>query len=209
MTTLAAAASLAISGVVWAAGIAKSGYLERTETAKNTGAMEMSTVKMYWEGDNFRMEEYSVQGMVVQIKNGRNIYIYNPSLKKAMKQVLPEGAQTVQQLLAGMGGPVNGGKKVGSAKVAGFTCDVYTVAAPGKKAGGSTKIYISTNPQLPIMLKRQTAQGSRSISSDTKVVKLNYNVPDSMFTLPKGTKIETAKTGGPAAPNAQPPAGKN
>lgn len=192
-------------GSAISAGLAKSGYLERVITSRNTGASSMQTEKMYWEGDRIRMERYSVAGLSVQIKNGNTLYMYSPAEKKAIK-ITASGkeSRTVQDMLQMIAGSTKGGKKVGAGTVVGIKCDVYMIPVPGSKM--SAKVYVSTDSRLPLPLKMQMSTGSGSQTIETRKLKLNYNVPDSMFSLPKGTKIEEKKL--PQAPKVQPPAGR-
>lgn len=204
---LAAAAVVTFAGVAMAAGMAKSGSLERVVTIKSVGASATESEKFYWEGDRLRSEKYSVNGMVVQIKDGRTIYLFSPERKEAMKATLPEkAAQSVQQMLAAEAGSVKGGKKVGRAQLSGFNCDVYVLS---KTVGGITsraKIYLSTDPRLPIPMKMEVTMGKTVQTVETRNVKLNSNISDSMFTLPKGTKVKEQKIAPAPAPGA--PKGK-
>lgn len=192
-----------IAGSALAGELAKSGFIERTVSVKNTGASGSETVKIYWEGDRIRVEKYTIHGLVVDIKDGRTLYLYNPAGKKAAKTVVPEKyARTVQDMIEGMTGPMKGGKKVGSSTVAGIKCDVYSVT--GKVKGHSAKVYVSTDPRLPVPLKLVESMGNLSRTIETRLVKLNYNVPDSMFTIPKGVKVEESKFPTPQAPPQAP-----
>ena len=179
-----------LAGQAQSAGLAKSGFIERVMTIKNTNASGTETLKTYWEGDNMRMEQYGVGGLEVRIKKGSALYVYIPSQKKAVKTIVPpEYRQTVQQMLEEMSGPVKGGKKVGAAKVAGVNCNVYMVS----EGGGSAKAYVSADSRLPTVLKMVTTMGSMTQTMETMQLKLNYNVPDTMFTIPKGVEVKEEK----------------
>lgn len=180
-----------IADFAMSASIAKSGYVERVVTTKNVGASSMETVKIYWEDDRMRMENYTVAGLGVQIKDGRTMILYQPDKKTAIKTVVPDKyAKSVQQMLTEQTNAVSGGKKTGTAKVAGIPCDVYTFA--GSK-GGSGKLYVSTDPRFPMPLKEVITVGTALRTVETKVVKLNQDIPNSMFVLPKGTKVKEEK----------------
>lgn len=196
---------LAVSAcAAMAAGMAKSGSLERTMTVRTTGASAVETEKFFWKNDKLRAEKYSITGMLIQIKDGKTIYIYNPSGKEAMKAVMPDkAAKTVQQMLAEESVSIKGGKKVGTAKVAGFACDVYMLS---KKVGGMTrsaKAYLCTDSRLPIPLKMEITMGKITQIIETKNIKLNTNLADSMFVLPKGTKVTVQKAAAPTAPKTK------
>jgi len=184
-------------GTAYAGGLAASGYVQQIETIKNTGASNTVTVKLYWKNDSLRVERYTIDGLRVEIKKGRELYEYLPSQKAAMKIVLPESqSQTVEQIMLSKASVVKSGKKVGSAKVNGFPCDVYT----GGEGGRSGKVYLSTDSRFPLPLKMEISSGSASQITETTEVKLNTAVSDSMFTLPKGTTVKTQSLNAPKAP---------
>lgn len=201
-----ALAALAV-GSANAAGLAKSGSMERVVTTKNVGASAIESEKYYWSGDRLRNEKYTIGGLLVQIKNGRTLYMYDPAGKEAIKTTLPDRlAKSVEQMLMEQAGPVAGGKKVGAGKIAGIDCDVYMMS---KVEGGqrkSAKVYVSKDPRLPIPLKIEITMGKGSQIVETRNVRLNVSVSDSMFSVPKGTKI-TVKTLPPPS-SKTPPAGK-
>ncbi|HET6453513.1 MAG TPA: hypothetical protein VFI02_03835 [Armatimonadota bacterium] len=185
-----------LAGQAQSAGLAKSGFIERVMTVKNTGASSMETSKLYWEGNNLRMEQYTTAGLVVNIRKGQVLYIYSPAEKKAVKTTIPAGqGGSVQQFIEKMSSPVKGAKKVGTATVIGIKCDVFSAS----EKGSSAKLYISTDPRLPTLLKSQETSGALSRSVETKQLKLNYNVPDTMFSLPKGVTVKEEKFPTPPA----------
>jgi len=204
---LAALAVGTIVGSTNAAGLAKSGSMERVVTTKNVGASAVESEKFSWSGDRLRNEKYTVGGVLVQIKNGRTLYMYDPVGKEAIKTTLPDQlAKSVEQMLMEQAGPVTGGKKVGAAKIAGIDCDVYMMS---KVEGGrrkSAKVYVSKDPRLPIPLKIEITMGKGSQIVETRNVRLNVSVPDSMFSVPKGTKI-TVKALPPPSTKIVPGAG--
>lgn len=161
------------------------------------------TTKMYWSGDRMRTEQYSVNGQTVEIKNGRNFYLYVPAKKAAVKTTLPAGASTVQQTIKSLAKPVKGGKKIGAGSVAGLKCDIYRVTPKG---GSSATVYVSTDPRLPIPLKVIVSAGGVRQITDTKVVKLNNSISNSMFSLPRGVKVKEQKFNAPQ--KGQLPSGK-
>ena len=94
-------------------------------------------------------------------------------------------------------------KKVGSANIACLKCDIYEISVP---KAGSMKFYVSTDPRFPMALKSvMTAEGSSQIN-DTKSLKLNVNVSDSMFQVPKDVEVQDEKIDEPS--QAEPPVNK-
>jgi hypothetical protein len=182
----------------FAAGLATSGYLVQEQSARNTGASLSTTTKIYWKNDNMRIETYSVEGVSIQIKDGPVVYQYIPEMKMAMKVTLPPGPQrSVKKFLETQMSLPSGGKKVGSAVVAGLKCNVFSV--PAQK--GTSRVYISSDPRFPFRMKGEANYNSLHQVSETKIIKLNSSVPDSMFKLPSGTKIQTQKA---LSPSIQP-----
>lgn len=162
--------------------------MEQVETVRNTGASITSTTKIYWKNDNLRIEKYAVSGSTIQIKHGRDFYVYVPAQKAAQKVVVSAGQMmSVEQMFKNKMKITEGGKKIGAGLVAGVTCDIYSIPAKGR----SSKVYVSTDSRFPIPLKIETTAGSMSEVSDTTSLKLNTSISDSMFTLPKGTKLVT------------------
>jgi outer membrane lipoprotein-sorting protein len=195
LTVVSAAAALVVfTGLAWAGGMANSGSFQRTINIRTTGASAMESENYYWSGDRLRAEKYSINGMIIQIKNGNTLYLYNPAAKEAMKAVLQaKYNKTVQAMLSEEAGAAKSGKKVGSTKVAGFACDVYMVS---KSAGGVTKrakLYMCRDPRLPVPLKLELTIGKVSQTIETKNIKLNPSISSSMFSLPRGVKVTEQK----------------
>ena len=202
---LAAGIAAVLAGPAFSAGLAKSGFMERVVITRNVGASLTQTEKYYWEGDRLRSERYGMEGLLVEIKNGKTFYLYNPAGKEAVKTIIPDKyARSVQQILGEQSGSPKGGKKVGTKKVAGFDCDVYVLSKTVGGVSRSGKLYVSKDPRLPIALKIEITMGKGSQIVETRNVKLNINVPDSMFALPRGTKIteKKASASGEIAPGA-------
>lgn len=191
------------SGVSHAAGLAKSGYWERVMTQTNVGASSVNTVKTYWSGNRKRNEQYSLSGTLVEIKDGNTVYVFKLGGHTALKTTIPEKMSTsVQQelgALAAKARPDKSARKVGTGSVAGLPCNVYQVSG---KSGAKAKVYVSTNPQFPMAVKAEITGGHARQITDTKQIKLNYRVPDSMFSLPRGMKVEVRSF------KAQTPGGK-
>ena len=176
------------------AQLPKSGYMERVEISKNVGASGMQTIKMYWEGNRQRTERYTVGGVIVQIQNGQSFYLYDPSQNKALKTVVPASEiRGIQAVLSEMIKPPRNGKKVGKAKVRAFDCDVYSVSMPKAAKGHGAKVYVSRDKRFPAVVKIELIAGPKSDIMEVRTMRLNYNVPDTMFTIPKGVKVEERK----------------
>lgn len=202
---LVAVCALMVCGSAMAAGtFAKSGSMERTMTVRATGASAVETEKFYWKNDKLRAEKFSITGELIQIKDGKTIYLYQPAAKEAMKAVISDkAAKTVQQMLAEEAVSLKGGKKVGTARVAGFPCDVYILSKKVGSATRSAKAYLCTDPRLPIPLKIEITMGKITQIIETRNVKLNPSLSDSMFALPKGTKVTSQKAMAPSAPKTK------
>ena len=83
------AMTFTIAVVSQAAGVAKSGSLEQVQSVKNTGASQTSTTKIYWKNDGIRIEQYTPNGLSIEIVKGRTMYSYIPDQKSAMCHWIP------------------------------------------------------------------------------------------------------------------------
>lgn len=194
LSVVFAAALVVVTGLAWAGGMAKSGSFQRTISIRTTGASATESENYYWSGDRLRAEKFSINGVIIQIKNGNTLYIYNPAAKEAMKAVLPSKYnKSVQQMLSEEAGTAKSGKKVGSAKVAGFDCDVYMVSKTSGGVTKSAKFYMCRDPRLPVPLKLELTLGKVIQIVETKNIKLNTSISSSMFAVPKGTKVKEQK----------------
>ncbi|MFA6666443.1 MAG: hypothetical protein WCT06_07700 [Armatimonadota bacterium] len=201
---MTSAALVFISSLAFAAPaeMAKSGYIRQTTTIINTNASLIQTTNIYWRGDCMRTEQYGVDGLVIQIKNGKTLYMYSPSRAQAVKTNLPANSQSVQQILKSMATPVAGGKKIGSSVVAGIKCDAYKVT---KDKNSSAIVYQSTDPRFPLPLKTVITVGKAKQTTQTKSIKLNTTIASRMFTLPAGVKVKEAKIPSGSKPGAAAP----
>ncbi|HEY3297971.1 MAG TPA: hypothetical protein VGK34_04875, partial [Armatimonadota bacterium] len=164
---LSTIASVFVACAANAGGLAKSGSLEQTLTVRETGASMTSSLKVFWKNDSMRIEQYEISGRSVQIMNGRDIYQYIPSKKMALKMTMPPGKEvSVKQVLEANLSAAKGGKKIGSAVVAGIKCDVFSVTGKGS---GRSKVYVSTDSRFPVPLKSESVAGSASQVTEAKV----------------------------------------
>ncbi|MHB1001390.1 MAG: DUF4412 domain-containing protein [Armatimonadota bacterium] len=181
--------SILISGV-YAANLAKSGYWERVITTRNTGASSIVTRKTYWKGNKKRTEVYTIKGTIVEIKDGRTLYTYILSGKEAEKVVIPEKLSiSVQQEMQANAAVPKNAKKTGTTSIKGYKCNIYKISASGAKM----TLYMSTDSRFPLPIKSETTVGKAVEITDTKVLKLNTTVSDSLFVLPKGIKVTERK----------------
>jgi hypothetical protein len=193
---------LAVSSV-GAADLAKSGVWDRIITIKKPGCSASTTLKTYWKGNNKRTEQLAVQGVTVDIKRGSTRYTYVPAKKAAIRMVVPQkyaskdvSVQKELELMAAQTkATVRKAKKIGSATVAGIKCDVYKVLMP---KGGTVRIYVSADPRFPLPLRTVASVGRESETTETRSIKLGGDVPDSMFSVPKGVKVREVKMREPA-----------
>ena len=178
---------------VMAQNIAKSGSLTQIVTQKNTGASKTETTKVFWEGSRMRVERYSLLGLFIELQDGSTIFLYSPKDKSAIKST-SKNAISVQSRLQAMAKSSAKGKKVGMGTVSGVKCSVYT-ASSGK---GRAKWYQSDDSRFPLILKTSITIGSANELTEVHDLKLNSNISDRLFQLPKGVKVTEAKkpTGG-------------
>ncbi|MBN1425935.1 DUF2092 domain-containing protein, partial [Candidatus Fermentibacteria bacterium] len=145
--------------------------------------------KVYWEANRMRVETYTVAGVMIEIQNGKTLYAYNPAKKEAVKTTLPSASITVQARLEAMAAPIKGGKKVGTETVSGLKCSVFILSTKQ----GNARVHVSTDSRFPLKMKTHITKGNASETTEIRNLKLNYNVTDALFALPKGTKVVEAK----------------
>lgn len=183
-------------------------------TSKDSkGKTTTSQAKMWIKGNKVRLETKNRKDnkIIVFIDDGRERIVYMPDDKKAVKWS--------SQLEAMYGGMLNNNmvvesanqrkkaKKTGTGKVDGKVCDIMSyqskVTYMNNTVTSDVKEWLWKKEGLPLKSivntpKHKMQMGFMSVdvpASETtnlvKDIKLNKPVKDSMFTVPKGTKIET------------------
>lgn len=185
-----------MSNALWASSVAKSGYIEKVITVSQGGVSKTQTSKTYWEGDKMRTENLFGNQLMVNIKNGKALYTYSPSEKRAIKTVVdvPTVSEMFEQQFANIG-KMKDVKKVGTGSVLGFKCDIYQRTIKGNQGNMTVKVWVSTDKRLPTALKMVATGPRGTTTEETKSIKLNIDVPDSYFVIPKGTTVKEVKPG--------------
>jgi outer membrane lipoprotein-sorting protein len=86
-------------------------------------------------------------------------------------------------------------KKVGTGTILGFKCDIYQRTIKTKEGTVTAKVWLSTDKRLPTALKMTATGPKGTTTEETKKIKLNIDIPDSNFVLPKGTVVQEVKPG--------------
>lgn len=207
ITTFVGVVVLLAAEMASAAGIAASGIMEQTQTLRNTGVLVSTTNKVYWSGERLRSEQYGMDGVLIEIKNGKDIYEYTPATKSAVKITLQsDKGMTVQDVLLKTMNSLQPTSKIGSAKIAGIPCTVYNATIPGAKFAYKAKVWISSDARWPLPLKLDITMGSKRQITEIKNIKFNATISSTMFTVPKGTKVKVQKLTMPKLPAAKKPA---
>jgi hypothetical protein len=204
---LAALFSLA-GGAAWSAAAPTSGVLQyETELVIANQPPRKMAQKIWFKGQKFRVENSTPMGSQVTLGGPGGVFMLMPGSKEAMKlpaQKPPKGG--VAGLPFGDMARFKQQKKVGSEKVGAYMTDIYEqsidVKMPGGGPGqkGSTRTWVT--PSLPVPVKVVTKMPpSFQTTTVLKSAQLNAAVADSMFQLPKGTKVHA----GPAFPRGGPP----
>ncbi|MCC6442188.1 MAG: hypothetical protein IT210_01895 [Armatimonadetes bacterium] len=201
-------AVLVLGTALYAQNMPKSGMVMQETTMGSPGKGMTATQTMYWNGNKVRLESNSPMGDQVVISDGKNSYIYSPAQKTAMKlpqQMNPESfAKQMDRQL----GSMKKGKKIGTGKVMGRTCDIYTgsISDPRSKSKMNYKTWMLQG-SFPFPMKIEATGAQGTASTVVKKLDLNYKPAASLFTLPKGTKITQPKQGGGMMGGGMPPGG--
>ncbi len=145
--------------------------------------------------------------MVVLLRDGM-IYQFAPQAKKGIKSKLPDQVakttsleKLVQGLAIGPGKSFSDAKKVGTAKLQGYTCDVLQKSS--SKAGRTTtmKMWMPRTLGLKLPLKavqtQEVNQPNLKLKQTTTItlsaIKTNAAIPASVFAVPQGYQFTEGK----------------
>jgi len=198
-------ASLALAGALHAQGLPKFGRMEQEQTIGGQGKGMTLTTSIYWKANKVRIESRSPLGDRIVIFDGSTTYIYMPAMNTAVKEKQKLDLATLSKTMTQQVGNLKKGKKVGTQKILGYPCDIYTGSDAKSKA--TYKVWIMQGATgIPLKATVQSSQGNMSLN--VKKLDLKNSPKDSLFQLPKGAKIQEAPQGGMGMPGGipQPPA---
>jgi outer membrane lipoprotein-sorting protein len=205
---VALAALLSLAGAAWSAA-PTSGVLQYdTELVMANQPPRKMAQKIWFKGQKFRIQNDTPMGNQLTVGGPGGVFVLMPGSKEAMK--LPNRMPAkggVPGLPFGDMARFQHQKKVGSEKVGAYTTSIYEqnidIKMPGAAQKGSTRTWVS--PTLPVPVKVVTKMPPNfQTTTVLKSVQLNVPVADSLFELPKGTKIRT-QSSFPGAPPGGPP----
>jgi len=194
----------------------KSAQFDVVSLMQGQGGQVTVTSKVWVKGNKARVElKHPLMGDLDVIADGKYIYQVSPSQKQATKtdQAKATGGRDAWQMfVANVEQLRQGARKVGSERIEGYACDIYTrrQSSGGETATLRAWITRSLQPPLPLKVVRQiTIQRPNASLSQTQTVRirrlrLNGDVPDRLFTLPSDVRVVP---GQPMMPNpgAMPP----
>lgn len=197
--------------------------MKPSKTSASQGSLPASGVQFKMDvaikGNKMVM---SMPGMGKMIRDGDKVYNYDARTKSATvttqsamdQQMGPMGMlpgadrlTSISQMRKQMAAQLKGAKKLGTGTANGHKTTIYSVTKMlGEKVpqmkGATTKMWVANDMpfQMPVKMQITTPQGI--LNTDFLNIKVNPNLPDSLFKLPAGTKI--VKPGQRPAPPAKP-----
>lgn len=216
MALVVAVGVLAVSAAL--AGLPRSGQLQQVTTRRMGGKTQTIIQDIKWSGSKFRMEGSFGGRKTIIIGDGKTAYFYDPAAKQAtagkQSQLMGPGGTIMNGAIASAKAGIKRGKKIGSQRVNGFNCDVYIATMPMGNGKIVKKSWINKDPNLPIEVKSTVTANGNTVDSIVRNVKLGVKLPNSLFALPKGTKIiehpqmpMMGPHGRPGMPKGHPPIG--
>jgi len=152
---------------------------------------------IWMKGKRFRVEmTMPPAGKQIVIGGPDGVYLLVTGMKEAMKLPQQAATQMGPSSITPDLAKLRQQKKVGSEKVGRYKTDIYEqhadIQMPGQtsKVKSTTRIWISRDVPVPVKTVSTLPGGFRTISL-LKSAKVNVPIADSLFTLPKGTKVHT------------------
>jgi outer membrane lipoprotein-sorting protein len=149
------------------------------------------------KGKRFRVEMTMLPaGKQIVIGGPDGVYLLVTGMKEAMKLPAQAAAQLGPSSITPDLAKLRQQKKVGSEKVGRYQADIYEqhaeVQMPGQatKVKTTTRLWISRDVPVPVKTVSTVAGGYRTVSI-LKSAKVNATIADTLFTLPKGTKVHS------------------
>ncbi|MCX6344751.1 MAG: hypothetical protein NT018_06725 [Armatimonadetes bacterium] len=151
----------------------------------------MGTRKMWIKGSNMRWESKSDRLPIRLIKNSSGVFMIHPWRKFAAKYPAGTPKGNPRLYLPGPTGPVKlflkqvNAKKLGTDKVSGQRCDVYSYSDPVTKS--SAKLWVGAATSKPVKILMMGERGKKdTVTATYTKFDLSAKVPDALFQIPKG-----------------------
>jgi len=164
--------------------------VELTSEGKPSNKMAQ---KIWVKGPHIRRETDTPRGKQVVINNPDAMIMLIPGTNQAMKVPMPPGSKInpANSMFPDMG-KVKQMKKAGKEKVGPYNAEIHeetqTMNRQGMPPGQvTTRFWIADGVPVPVKITNKTPKMLMSMT--LKSAQPNAPVPDSMFELPKGTKI--------------------
>jgi outer membrane lipoprotein-sorting protein len=195
---------------VVAATLPASGQFDATSTISAPHVTVKISQSITFKGDNFRIDSGRPIDLIPfsRIRNNGTVYSYLPNDQTAMREPSANKTESLQaDLLAQKNQFVTGATKSGKDTVAGFPCDVYM--EPAQENGNVTmKVWVSADPKFPFVMKTEEVHHKEGVTETLEIsnVRLSSLISDTVFALPKDTKVVDAPTQSQSQ-GGQPPMG--
>ena len=196
-----------------AAAVPQSGQFDEISTIVAPRLTVKITKTVTFKGANYRIDMIPYS----RILAGGTLYSYLPDEQTAMRATAPTKEPSLpDQLLAQKEQVVQGATKTGSDTVGGFECDIY---APHMQAGddSTVHVWVSRDPRFPFIVKTVSVNQKQGVTDTEEITedRLNTPISDTIFALPKDTKVvdapqqdnsspDNGNTGGAAPPATNP-----
>jgi len=168
-----------------------SGEFDQVQTITSPRLTVKSVDHVTFKGKRYTMQSVDAQSFepYTDLADGQSYYHFVPAANEAMRLIINSKQQgALDELKQQTTDKIQGMTKTGSLTYDGYACDSY---AKDLGDGAKVTMVLSTNPEFPFIVKTTLTVPSKSLTQINEIanIKLNSPVDDSVFVLPKGTKI--------------------
>lgn len=209
MTAGGAALAVALAARATVAAPAPKTLKCHVTTVTDAQGMHVNVEANVWvKGQKARVEAKDpVRGQVLVLMDGRQVRTLLPQQKRGTLVTFSgeKGHRNPWEIaFANVEQLTRGAKKLGQAKLEGYTCDIYEATQNSPQATATIKSWITrgTQPRLPLKVEKslRVHQPNMTVSQSETVrltdVHFGVPIPDSLFAVPPGYKIEPARAAG-------------
>lgn len=192
--TVIAAAVIVACGPAHSAPAPVAGVYEyEIEMSANGQPGQKMSQKIWVKGARIRRETQTPKGTQTVINAPDGMIVLVPGKNEAMKMPLPPGAaaNATGAMFPDLA-KVKKMKKVGSEKVGTYMATIHeetmTMNKPGMPGGqNTTRFWVADGVRVPVKISNKNSMVQMTMT--LKSAQPNAAVPDSMFAVPKGTKV--------------------
>lgn len=194
----------AIGAPAASAALPKSGQFDEVSTISASRLTVKITKTVTFKGNNYRIDSRRIDLIPYsRILDNGTIYSYLPDEQAAMRMPAADQEPSLpDQLLAQKEQVEHDGTRSGADTVDGFACEIYSQPAPSGE-DATIRVWVSKDPRFPFIVKTLSIDHKQGVTDTEEIanVKLNAPISDTVFALPKDTKIMDAPTNGASGDN--------